>query len=354
MAVTAHRPRRHPALLDRVAARGDTDRGAGDGRGRGSPRGCSPPASGALDLPAERRGRAGADALARMRDEFRFGVSRTARPRSTAWSAGRSATRCRRRCTTRRSRALGLDAVYLPLAAADFDDFRAFAEAFDVARRQRDRAFKVDALRAWPARRSPTAAIGAVNTLRRRLAAGQGRNTDVAGFMAPLAERGTLRGRRATVLGAGGRRAQRRHGAAAAGAQVTIARPARRGRARRWPRAAGVPPAPLAARRRALGPAGQHHAGRHCARRRRRRRWPADRARRRARLRPGLQPAATRACCATPRAARLRHDRRPRDAGRAGGARSSTWWTGRRRPDGVMREAGGSSAALHAELATRT
>src|SRR4029077_5942001 len=47
--------------------------------------------------------------------------------------------------------------------------------------------------------------IGALNTLRRGPRGWEGRNFDVAGFLAPLDERAVaLRDRRASVLGAGG------------------------------------------------------------------------------------------------------------------------------------------------------
>jgi len=128
-------------------------------------------------------------------------------------------------------RSTGIDAVYLPLAAADVDDFFAFAGAiglvgasvtipFKIA--MFDRVDDVDPL----ARR-----VGAINTIRMTpderfselagsdAAAGRssgvrraelrsakaGTNTDVEGFLRPLAERSVeIRGKRASILGAGG------------------------------------------------------------------------------------------------------------------------------------------------------
>jgi 3-dehydroquinate dehydratase/shikimate dehydrogenase len=99
--------------------------------------------------------------------------------------------------------AAGLDAVYVPLAAESFEDFAAFADAFAVEGVSVTAPFKLEARRAATVSDSRTASIGAVNTLRRASSGWEGLNTDVDGFMAPLAGR-DLRGRRAAVLGAGG------------------------------------------------------------------------------------------------------------------------------------------------------
>lgn len=99
----------------------------------------------------------------------------------------------------------GIDAVYLPLPAADADDFFAFAEELGLLGASVtipykvalfDRAAHVDEL----ARR-----LGALNTLKREADGWAARNTDVAGFLQPLRDRSVpLRGRRAAILGAGG------------------------------------------------------------------------------------------------------------------------------------------------------
>ena len=109
-------------LLALRETRRSADGPAGDGRGRTRRRVCSPRASGRAWTYAgdARRARAGAGRAA----PHGFGFDRVnAARRSTASSGGPSCTRCRRRCTTPRSRRRGIDAVYLPLAAADFDDF---------------------------------------------------------------------------------------------------------------------------------------------------------------------------------------------------------------------------------------
>jgi 3-dehydroquinate dehydratase/shikimate dehydrogenase len=100
-------------------------------------------------------------------------------------------------------RALGVDAVYVPLEGASFDDVRAFAEAFDVRGLSVTAPFKADAMSAVAAPTDVDWALGAVNTLQRTVDGWAGRNTDVEGFLAPLAGH-DLRGRRASVLGAGG------------------------------------------------------------------------------------------------------------------------------------------------------
>src|SRR5262249_28546116 len=127
--------------------------------------------------------------------------------------------------------AAGLDAVYVPCEAADFDDFRAFADALPIAGASVTAPFK------RPAFESATPVDGdlnvtrlrAANTLRRasrssldRDTAWECTNTDVAGFVAPLSGRIMLRGARIAVLGAGGAARAVVAGLAAAGAQTTV------------------------------------------------------------------------------------------------------------------------------------
>jgi 3-dehydroquinate dehydratase/shikimate dehydrogenase len=100
--------------------------------------------------------------------------------------------------------AAGLDAVYVPLEAADVEDLLAFVRAFGVRGVSVTAPFKervvpyVDALDPL-ARRT-----GAVNTLRFDERGVAGCNTDVEGFLDPLRAEGSWRGRRAAVIGAGG------------------------------------------------------------------------------------------------------------------------------------------------------
>jgi len=102
--------------------------------------------------------------------------------------------------------AVGLDAAYVPLRAADFDDFLAFAAALDVEGASVTIPFKRDALRAASSVDDLTRRVGAANTVRRRATEWHATNTDVAGFLAPLehAFGGPLEGARAFVAGAGG------------------------------------------------------------------------------------------------------------------------------------------------------
>jgi 3-dehydroquinate dehydratase / shikimate dehydrogenase len=100
----------------------------------------------------------------------------------------------------------GIDAVYIPLRAADFSDFLDFAAALDIHGASITIPFKLDALRAAAQTDSLTTSVGAANTMRRCGPAWEAINTDVAGFLSPLdaAFGARLRGARASVLGAGG------------------------------------------------------------------------------------------------------------------------------------------------------
>ena len=82
--------------------------------------------------------------------------------------------------------AAGIDAVYVPLRAADFADFLAFADALRVAGASVTIPFKLDALEAAQTADDLTRAVGAANTLRRRDGGWDATNTDVAGFLDPL------------------------------------------------------------------------------------------------------------------------------------------------------------------------
>ena len=102
--------------------------------------------------------------------------------------------------------AAGLNAVYVPLRAADFDDFLTYAEAMGIEGASVTIPFKVDALRAATSADDLTRRVGAANTVRRVGDVWDATNTDVAGFLAPLeaAYGGSLNGARASVIGAGG------------------------------------------------------------------------------------------------------------------------------------------------------
>jgi 3-dehydroquinate dehydratase/shikimate dehydrogenase len=122
--------------------------------------------------------------------------------------------------------AAGLDAVYIPCEAADFDDFLAFAAALPIAGASVTAPFKLDAFEhARPVEGGDDVKrLGAANTLRRLPGAGgwECTNTDVAGFLAPLQARLALRDARVAVVGAGGAARAVVAGLDAAGAQTTV------------------------------------------------------------------------------------------------------------------------------------
>jgi 3-dehydroquinate dehydratase/shikimate dehydrogenase len=100
--------------------------------------------------------------------------------------------------------ALGLNAVYVPMQAADVEDFVAFARGTDVRGASITAPFKVGMLSRVDQTDAMAQRVGAVNTLISREGRWFGANTDVDGFLAPLAGRMALKGTRATILGAGG------------------------------------------------------------------------------------------------------------------------------------------------------
>ena len=123
-------------------------------------------------------------------------------------------------------RAAGIDAVYVPIEAADAEDFLAFADGLPMAGASVTIPFKQDVMALATAVDSDAALIGAVNTIRREGAGWAATNTDVAGFLAPLEWRAHLQGwalagARVAVMGAGGAARAVVRGAGRAGAAVT-------------------------------------------------------------------------------------------------------------------------------------
>lgn len=124
-------------------------------------------------------------------------------------------------------RAAGIDAVYVPIEAADVEDLLTFAEAMPLAGLSVTIPFK-EALLDRVASVDPVArAVGAVNTLKRTTDGWAAANTDVAGFLAPLEARAardgwTLAGSRVAVLGAGGAARAVVVGSREAGGVVTV------------------------------------------------------------------------------------------------------------------------------------
>jgi 3-dehydroquinate dehydratase/shikimate dehydrogenase len=118
--------------------------------------------------------------------------------------------------------AAGIEAVYLPLAARDFEDFDRFARAVGLAGASVTAPFKLEALRSAATAEDAAARVGAANTLARRPDGDwDARNTDVAGFLAPLAGE-ALHGCRAVVLGAGGSARSVIEGLLSRGARVAV------------------------------------------------------------------------------------------------------------------------------------
>ncbi len=120
-------------------------------------------------------------------------------------------------------RAAGLDAVYLPLPAQNPDDFVTFAKGIGLAGASVTIPFKVALAERLDHVDAAAAKIGAINTIRTNHGRWEGRNTDGAGFLQPLMERGIpLRGLRASLLGAGGSARAVAAALVAEGAEVTV------------------------------------------------------------------------------------------------------------------------------------
>ena len=114
----------------------------------------------------------------------------------------------------------GIDAVYVPLEAVDFADFVSFAAAFDLRGAGVTAPFKRDALAAAASADGAAQATDAANTLRRVGAGWVAANTDVTGFLAPLADL-AMAGLSTAVIGRGGAARAVSQALTAAGARVT-------------------------------------------------------------------------------------------------------------------------------------
>jgi 3-dehydroquinate dehydratase / shikimate dehydrogenase len=100
--------------------------------------------------------------------------------------------------------ALGLNAVYVPLEARDAGDFVAFAKRIGVRGVSITAPFKISLMPHVDEMDPLAARVGAINTIVVRDGRWVGANTDVEGFLAPLARRTALDGVRVSVLGSGG------------------------------------------------------------------------------------------------------------------------------------------------------
>jgi 3-dehydroquinate dehydratase/shikimate dehydrogenase len=120
--------------------------------------------------------------------------------------------------------ALGINAVFVRLETDDAAEFLAVADAFGVAGAAITAPLKSGFTPLGVRGDDDVTRIGALNTLRRGASGWEGRNFDVAGFLAPLHRRGhALRGQRALVLGAGGAARAAAWALAREGATVVIA-----------------------------------------------------------------------------------------------------------------------------------
>jgi 3-dehydroquinate dehydratase/shikimate dehydrogenase len=100
--------------------------------------------------------------------------------------------------------AANLDAIYLPLPAASPDDFVTFGRAIGIKGASITIPYKVSLAERVDEVDEVSRRVGAINTMQAVEGRWSGRNTDVAGFLAPLQGRVSLPGMRAAVLGAGG------------------------------------------------------------------------------------------------------------------------------------------------------
>jgi 3-dehydroquinate dehydratase / shikimate dehydrogenase len=118
--------------------------------------------------------------------------------------------------------ALDLNAAYLPLEAATAEDVVRFARGLSLGGVSITAPFKIS-LMPYVDEVEPIARrVGAINTIVSRDGRWLGANTDVEGFLAPLAGRLPLRGARASILGGGGSARAVAIALADSGAHVTI------------------------------------------------------------------------------------------------------------------------------------
>jgi len=118
--------------------------------------------------------------------------------------------------------ARGIDACYLPLEAADMDDFIEFQSTVPLHGVSVTIPYKEDVRRCLQSISAKADKIGAVNTLIKTENGWRGENTDVDGFLRPLQKRMNPSGKRAVVLGAGGAARAIVHGLAAQGASICV------------------------------------------------------------------------------------------------------------------------------------
>jgi len=115
-----------------------------------------------------------------------------------------------------------LDAVYLPFPAADASDFLTFARALGIKGASVTIPFKVALFGLMDEVYAVARRVGAVNTMRALDGRWIGGNTDAAAFLGPLRDRVNLNGARVAVLGAGGAARAVAVALGSSNAQVTV------------------------------------------------------------------------------------------------------------------------------------
>ena len=116
----------------------------------------------------------------------------------------------------------GINAAYVSLEARDADDFVTFARTLELRGASVTAPYKVEMMERVQEVDEVGQAVGAINTIVVSGHRWRGTNTDVAGFLAPLEGRMTLRGARVAVLGAGGAARALAYALRRQGAAVTI------------------------------------------------------------------------------------------------------------------------------------
>lgn len=160
--------------------------------------------------------------LPRLRRDFRF--DRIAPDAALYGVVGRPITHSRSPIMHNAGfAALGINAAYVPLEAADAEDFVRFARGSGLQGASITTPFKVDLMRAVDHVDDLARRVGAINTLYTNDGRWIGSNTDVDGFLEPLLARTSPAGMRATILGAGGAARAAAIALADRGAAVTIA-----------------------------------------------------------------------------------------------------------------------------------
>ena len=140
---------------------------------------------------------------------------------------------------------LKLDAVYLPLAARNAEDFFGFDRLIPVCGVSVTAPYKGAVQKYCLTQDAVSHAVGAINTLRKDSSGWNGANTDVNGFLAPISKRVPLLNLRCAVLGAGGAARAVVYGLLRDGAKVTCyARNIDKGAALRESLKVGVLPMP--------------------------------------------------------------------------------------------------------------